>query len=124
MSSALERIVVTQQKIDRDTLRRLVHEGFGDMVKLVADIERRVAAVGGELHADGEALLLEQGSAPSDLWGANYYPGRGRDGCVEFTALINVRPTLGNPSMEISDPGIRERVRAVAYQILGEGEPI
>ena len=36
-----------------------------------------VAAVGGELHADAEALLLEQGSQQKDLWGANYYPGRG-----------------------------------------------
>ncbi|HYS05477.1 MAG TPA: DUF5674 family protein [Candidatus Dormibacteraeota bacterium] len=34
-------------------------------------------SVGGELHADAEQLLLEQGSAQADLWGANCFPGQG-----------------------------------------------
>jgi len=57
--------------------------------------------VGGELHADAEQVLLESGSQQSDLWGANYWPGRGREGCVEYTAHINIRPAQGNRSMEI-----------------------
>jgi predicted oxidoreductase len=69
-------------------IHRLVDLFFGDMVKIVVDVRRRVAAVGGELHADAEQVLLAQGSAQADLWGANYYPGRGPDGCLEYTALI------------------------------------
>ena len=58
------------------------------MVKYVVDVERGVVAIGGELHADAEQVLLEQGSRQADLWGANYYPGRGREGCIGTFALI------------------------------------
>ncbi len=70
-------IVIVEQRIDPGLLRRLVDRYFGDMVKYVVDIERGRAAVGGELHADAEELLLEDGSQQESLWGANYYPGRG-----------------------------------------------
>ncbi len=75
-------ILILERRIDPAELRRLVDDGFGDMVKYVADVERGVIAIGGELHADAEHLLLEAGSRPEHLWGANYYPGRGRDGCI------------------------------------------
>jgi hypothetical protein len=100
-------IVIVERRMDRLELVRLVQLFFGDMVKYVVDLERRVAAVGGELHADAEQLLLESGSRQADLWGANYYPGKGRDACVEYTALINIRPTRGNRGMLIQDPVIR-----------------
>jgi hypothetical protein len=117
-------IVVTDQRLDRAELARLVQAGFGNMVKFVVDIRRRVMAVGGELHADGESLLLQEGSAQDDLWGGNYYPGRGPAKCVQFTALINIRPARSNPSMEIADPAIREVVRDLASAVLGAGEPL
>jgi hypothetical protein len=94
------------------------------MVKFVADIRRAVMAVGGELHADAEAMLLESGAAQEDLWGGNYYPGRGTDHCVEYSALINIRPAQANPGMEIADPGIRRRVRELALQLIGRGEAL
>jgi hypothetical protein len=80
------------------------------MVKLVVDVERRRIAVGGKLHADGEQLLLAQGSRQSDLWGANYYPGRGPDDSIEYTALINIRPAQGNRAMEVQDASLRARM--------------
>ena len=94
------------------------------MVKVVADVRRRVVAVGGELHADAEALLLESGSLQEDLWGANYYPGRGPEDCVEYTALINIRPAQGNPGMTVRDPAVREALRGLIHALLGEGEPL
>lgn len=92
------------------------------MVKLVVDVRRRLVAVGGELHADAEALLIEQGSRQADLWGANYYPGVGVERCVEYTALINIRPSQGNRSMKIEDPAVRETMRAIVHEIVGTGE--
>lgn len=80
-------ILVLERRIARDDLVGLLRL-FGDMVKYVVDVERGMVAVGGELHADAEQVLLEQGSHQADLWGANYYPGRGREGCIEFTSLI------------------------------------
>ena len=117
-------IVVLDRRIEPATLRRLVERHFKDMVKFVVDVARGVAAVGGELHADEEAVLLAQGSNQDDLWGANYYPGRGRDGCVEFTSLINIRPAQGNRGMTIDDPSLQARIRELTFLLIGEGEPL
>ena len=117
-------IVILDQRIDPAELARLVNLVFENMVKYVVDIERRLAAVGGELHADAEQLLLERGSRPADLWGANYYPGREPEGCIEYTSLINIRPAQGNRSMLIADPSIRERVREITFALIGQGEPL
>jgi uncharacterized protein DUF5674 len=117
-------IVIVRDRMPRDELARLVRLLFGDMVKFVVDIERGIAAVGGELHADAEATLLENGSRQEDLWGANYYPGTGPEGCLEYTSLINIRPSAGNPSMEIADAAIRERVRDIAFALIGEGDAL
>jgi len=117
-------IVVLDRRIERQELARLVRLHFGDMVKYVADIEKGIAAVGGELHADAERILLDSGSRQADLWGANYYPGQGRDGCIEYIALINIRPAQGNRSMLIQDPGVRDRVREITFALIGEGEPL
>ena len=117
-------IVILAEPITTDVLRTLVDRFFEDMVKYVVDLERRVVAVGGELHADAEALLLEDGSRQRDLWGANYYPGRGSDECIEFTSLINIRPAEGNRSMEIQDESLRGHVRELTFALVGRGEPL
>ena len=121
MPDAAPEILILTERIDSSTLRRLVLGGFWDMVKFVVDLERGVVAIGGELHADAEEVLLRAGSRQQDLWGANYYPGRGRDGCVEFTALINISPARGNRSMEVGDPVVRERMRTLTFSLIGEG---
>jgi hypothetical protein len=117
-------VVLIERRIEPAVLRRLVERHFEDMVKYVVDVERGTAAVGGELHADEEALLLAHGSRQEDLWGANYYPGRGRDDCIEFTSLINIRPAQGNRGMTIEDPPLRARIRELTYLLIGEGEPL
>ena len=94
------------------------------MVKYVVDVRREIAAVGGELHADEEALLLEKGSRQEDLWGANYYPGKGAEGCIEYTSLINIRPAQGNRSMLIEDEDVRKKVREITQALIGRGEPL
>jgi hypothetical protein len=117
-------VVFVETRLDPTELRRLVERHFEDMVKYVVDVARGVAAVGGELHADEEALLLERGSQQDDLWGANYYPGRGEEGCIEYTSLINIRPARGNRSMLIEDEGLRRRVCELTFALIGRGEPL
>lgn len=117
-------IVVVERRLEPSELARLVALFFGDMVKYVVDVERRIVAVGGQLHADAEQLLLATGSRQADLWGANYYPGREPDDCIEYTALINIRPTQGNRSMLIADAAIRERVREITFALIGRGETL
>ena len=120
----MSEIILTNERIDSIELDRLVRLFFEDMVQYVVDVERGLIAVGGELHADAELLLLEAGSRQADLWGANYYPGRGEDDCIEFTSLINIRPAQGNRSMLIEDPLVRERIREITFQLIGRGESL
>ena len=63
------------EPISRSEIASLAHEQFGDMVKAVVDVAREVMAIGGELHSDEEAALLDDGSKQEQLWGINLYPG-------------------------------------------------
>lgn len=117
-------LLLRERPIAAADLREIVARFFEDMVKLVVDIEREVVAVGGEMHADAEAMLLEDGSRQEDLWGANYYPGTGRDDCLEYTSLINIRPSQENRSMEVEREEVRERMREITFRLIGQGEPI
>lgn len=56
-------------------------------MKFVVDVERGILAIGGEMHAEAEQRLLEHGSRQANLWGANYYPGRGSAGCIDALIL-------------------------------------
>lgn len=115
-------IKLIDAKIDRAELKRLIDEGFKDMVKYTVDVKRRRIAIGGELHADGEQLLLENGSEQKDIWGANYYPGKGESGCIEYTSLINIRPSQGNNSMDITREDLREKIQEITFELIGRGE--
>ena len=84
---------------------------FGDMAKAAVDIRRRVMALGGELHSDEEAVLLEDGSAQRDIWGINLYPAETGDDWIEFDSMINVRPSVNNRSLGVEDPALRARIR-------------
>jgi len=90
---------------------------LGAYIKLAVDVRRGVVAGGGELHADCEQLLLEDGSRQEDLWGADWNP---RAQQVTFEALINIRPGQGNRSMVILDATIRERVAHIVRSLLGD----
>lgn len=85
-------------------------------VKLAVDIQRGILAGGGAMHADCEAVLLEDGSEQEYVWGADWNPSAQQ---VTFESLINIRPRHNNPSMEILDPNIREQVTEITIKLLG-----
>jgi len=109
---------IVSDKISLLELQQMAQEGFGDMVKAVVDVDKEIMAVGGELHADAEAVLLVYGSKQSDLWGLNIYPERGRDEMIVYTSLINIRPRQGNRSMEIEDQAIKEKVKLIILKLV------
>ncbi len=96
----------------------LAREQFGEMIKAAVDVERRVVALGGELHSDEESLLLSDGSRQENLWGINLYPDRPEAERVEFDSMINVRPSQGNRSRGIEDPRARAAVEAVLRELI------
>ena len=119
-----DEILILDQRVPARELRRLVAAPFGDMVKFVADVERRIIAIGGQMHADREHRLLDEGSRQGDLWGGNYYPGRGPEGCIEYTSFINIRPAQENRGMEVEDADLRAAVRDLAFDLIGSGEAV
>ena len=90
-------------------------------MKAVVDIGRRIMAVGGELHADDEAALLDDGSRQEDLWGVNLYPEEAGEDWIEFDSLINVRPSQGNRSRDVEDARLRSSIREVVGALVVEG---
>lgn len=106
-------IEIIRQKISRERLVELAAQNYGELIKGVVDIHRRVIALGGELHADAEMVLLQDGSRQQDLWGFNVYPQKPQDARLEYTSFINIRPSLGNRSMEIQDVRLKEQMKDV-----------
>ncbi len=95
------------------------------MVKFVVDTEQQRIAVGGDLHADGESLLLQSGSIQDNLWGANLYPYKKGEGRLEYTSLINIRPRQENNSMQIEDIELQSVVKSLAESLLlGKNEDL
>ena len=62
-------IKVYKTKVPRAELKTLAQMTYQDMVKGVVDLQNQVVALGGELHADCEQVLLEKGAKQVDLWG-------------------------------------------------------
>ncbi|HSJ65399.1 MAG TPA: DUF5674 family protein [Gemmatimonadaceae bacterium] len=111
---------IVSDRISRAELTVLAEERFGDMVKAVVDVGRRIMAVGGELHSDQEAQLLEDGSRQSDLWGINLYPAERGDELIEFDSMINVRPSVGNRSRSVEDPSLRQRLAEIVHSLVAD----
>ena len=84
-------------------------------IKVVIDIERRIASFGCELHTDCYEELVKDGSRPKNLWGANLYPNDERK--IDFVSMINIRPADDNRSMEIQNPQIQSKVEEIIKQL-------
>ena len=105
--------------VSLEHLRTLAEGLFGDLVKAVVDIDRGIMAIAGELHADEEAMLLDDGSNQASLWGINLYPAEhGRPGWIEFDSMINVRPGHGNRSRSVDDPEIRLKIAKIVDRLV------
>lgn len=105
-------------KISKAELVEIAKERFGDMVKAVVDIELGIMVVGGELHADEEAILLERGSKQENLWGINIYTDKPENERIEFDSMINIRPRQNNRSRDVLDKTIREKIVVVVNNLV------
>jgi hypothetical protein len=112
-------IQVLNAPITLKELRRLATDQFGDFVKAVVDVGRSVMAIGGELHADEEAALLEEGARQADLWGINLYPDLPAAEMIEFDSMINIRPSQSNRSRGVEDPATRRQIQVIVERLVG-----
>lgn len=109
---------IIREPISRSELEAIAEQGFGDMVKAVVDVTRHLLAVGGELHSDEEAALLDDGSRQQDLWGINLYLEESPDDWIEYDSVINVRPSFGNRSRGVDDAALREQIRHIVESLV------
>jgi hypothetical protein len=86
-------------------------------IKLAVDVDREILADGGAMHADCEAVLLDDGSQQEFIWGADWDPAAQK---ITFESLINIRPRQNNPSMDLLDPVIQEKVAKIVQKRLGD----
>jgi len=109
---------MVEEAIDIKELIKIGEEGFGDLVKGVVDIEKETMAIGGELHADEEAILLSSGSKQENLWGINLYPQKKDEEFIEFDSVINLKPSQGNRSRGIENPQIQKRIKEIVERLI------
>lgn len=109
---------IVSNTIKTSELKNMASNMFGDLVKVVVDIEKEIMAIDGELHSDEEALLLESGSEQKNLWGINIYPDLEGEEQIEFDSMINLRPRQGNRTRGIDDPEIRKKIIYIINKLI------
>src|SRR6267143_7100446 len=111
-------VILVDKPISRQQLKDAAEQLFGDMVKAVIDVGKGVMAIGGELHADEEAFLLERDSKQENLWGINLYPERDFTEMIEFDSMINIRPRQNNRSRDVEDPTVRDQIIKITRKLV------
>ena len=109
---------IINTKISIVELEKTAREMFGNMVKAVVDVEKKIMVIGGELHSDEEALLLENDSKQQNLWGINIYPEIKDENWIEFDSMINLRPSQRNRSRSVDDPKIRKQIIEIVNNLV------
>jgi len=112
-------MIIVEKNIALGELREMSARMFGNLVKAVVDIEKGIMAVDAELHADEEALLLENSSKQADLWGINLYPELfGQEDFIEFDSMINLRPARNNRSRGVDSEEIRKKILEITSKLI------
>ena len=114
-------IQIITKPIKKDELKQIAKEEFGNIVKVVIDIEQEIMAIGGELHADEEVLLIEnENSNREHTWGINLYIEKTGDEFIEFDSMVNLKPALGNNSRGVENTEIREKIANIVKKLILE----
>ena len=109
---------IITNKISVVKLKEKASKMFGNLIKAVVDIEKERMAIDGELHADEQALLLENDSKQENLWGINIYPDNSGEDFIEFDSVINIRPSQQNRSRGVDNPEIRKKILQVVSKLV------
>jgi hypothetical protein len=107
---------IVKEPISIKEIKEKHNHFFETMVKIVIDLEQNIIAIDSEMHADCEQLLLENRSKQSNLWGANIYFEKAN--FVEFTSLINIRPSQNNKSMEVQDENLKQQIQQIVDKLI------
>ncbi len=87
---------------------------YKSYIKVTADIENGLIAIGGEYHFDAEQALLKLGANQESIWGGGVSLVAGR---IDFNAMINIRSGINN-STEISDEIVKQKFVSLIKKFL------
>ncbi len=99
-------VVVINGSLTKEDIE-IGREDYKDYIKITADIYKGIVAIGGEYHADAEAIMIKKYDCQQkNIWGGGYQISKD-----EFIvdALINIRPIDNNSSTDILDPLKRQK---------------
>lgn len=114
-------IIIVKDSIKREELKRIAEGQFGNLVKAVVDTEKEIMAIGGEMHADEEVVLMEQeGSKREHVWGINLYPEKTDEDWLEFDSVINLKPSFGNRSRGVDNPEIQKKISNIVEKLVSQ----
>lgn len=109
---------ILKDKISIEEIKKMTQKMFGNLVKAVVDVEKKIMAIDGELHSDEEALLIENGSKQQNLWGINLYPEVKDENWIEFDSMINLRPAQGNRTRGVDNPQIKKAIIEIVNSLI------
>ena len=114
-------IKIVKDSISHKDLVEMANEEFGDLVKAVVDIKQGIMAIGGELHADEEVVLIEkENSKREHTWGINIYPKKSEQEWIEFDSMINLKPYYGNRSRDLENLEVKEKIKSIVKKLIPE----
>jgi hypothetical protein len=111
-------IKIVSEKISLNEVKEMARGQYGNMIKAAIDIEKKIMALGGELHSDANEMLTEIGSDQRMVWGINIYPKRPIEERIEFDSLINIKPLSGNKSLYVESEEIRNKIREIIDNLI------
>ena len=111
-------IKIITKPIPLSELKAMAEHQFGSLVKAVVDIEKRIMAVGGEMQADEESFLIDEGSRQEDIWGINIYPDQSDESMIEFDSMINIRPYLNNRSRGVENVETQKKILDIVKPLI------
>jgi hypothetical protein len=109
-------IRIVKDRISRTELKMLSSEDHIEMIKVVADIDKRILGFGGSMHHDIEVALISDGSNLKNIWGFSLYLDRPWAEAFEFRSHVNVRPQDGSPSIQLHDKKLCQALVALAAE--------
>ena len=109
---------IISEKLELSELNEMAKNMFGNLVKAVVDVEKKIMAIDGELHSDEETLLIQGGSIQKNLWGINIYPEAHKENFIEFDSMINIRPSIGNKTRGVDNEVIRKLIITIVDDLI------
>lgn len=108
-------------KISVSELQAMANKMYGEFVKADVDIVKKIVIVDMPMHYDGEQELLKKGSKQADLWGINLHPeDYNTTDFIEFDSMINIRPSQGNPSRDVLNKAVKQKIKEIIAEVVHE----